>query len=373
MVINDFTQESYNESVKYMNLMSTFIDNFNLSLKYSIDKLTQAYNRQYFDLYIKNELENAQGQKSQFSVVIMDIDFFKSVNDRFGHRFGDTVLKKFSKIVQNSIRNIDFFARYGGEEFVLIIKSAGANEAFRIADRIREIIYKELKDMEARPITVSMGIATYPEHGIWEEELVSKADIALYKAKNSGRNKVCIWDKSVDSSEIFNRKKEDMLVSIFGENHQRANLFLDSINLIKQSDGRSDEFDRYIREVLKYFEAEKLFIVRYKNNAIDCVVKGTEDGTFLINNGFESLMNLNILRTCFDENTSLYLTDWEQASNVDELTGMPEWDSVLCTPITHRGEKKGVLWLSAPVRFKEFTIIDSSVAQIIAPIIGNYI
>lgn len=372
MVLNSFTEESYVEIGKFINLLSAFIDNYNLSLKYSIDKLTQAYNRQYFDIFIKNELESAQGQKSMFSLVIMDIDFFKSVNDTFGHGFGDITLKRFSKIVQGSIRSSDLFARYGGEEFVLVLKHTSAVEAYSIADRIREKMYNELKDLEGKPITVSMGISTYPEHGVWEEELINKADIALYKAKDSGRNKVCIWDNTLNNSEIFDRKKENIIASIFGENHQRSNLFVNSINLIKTSDGDTEVFDKYILDVLKYFEAEKLFIIKYEDSEIESLIKGTSQGTFVIKHGFENQINLNIVKTCYDEEKSLYLTDWEQVSKLDELTGMPEWDSVLSTPIIHKGKKKGVLYMCAPVRFKEFSIVDSSVAQIIAPIIGDF-
>ena len=364
--------ESYLEIGKFINLLSVFIDNYNLSLKYSIDKLTQAYNRQYFDIFIKNELESAQGQKSMFSLVIMDIDFFKSVNDTFGHGFGDITLKRFSKIVQGSIRSSDLFARYGGEEFVLVLKHTSAVEAYSIADRIREKMYNELKDLEGKPITVSMGISTYPEHGVWEEELINKADIALYKAKDSGRNKVCIWDNTLNNSEIFDRKKENIIASIFCENHQRSNLFVNSINLIKTSDGDTEVFDKYILDVLKYFEAEKLFIIKYEDSEIESLIKGTSQGTFVIKHGFENQINLNIVKTCYDEEKSLYLTDWEQVSKLDELTGMPEWDSVLSTPIIHKGKKKGVLYMCAPVRFKEFSIVDSSVAQIIAPIIGDF-
>ncbi len=373
LILNSFTEESYNELSKFINLLSTFIDNYNLSLKYSIDKLTQVYNRQYFDAYIKNELESAQGQKSMFSLVIMDIDFFKSVNDTFGHAFGDLILKQFAKIVQDSIRSTDMFARYGGEEFVLILKSTSSLEAYSIANRIRENVYNNLKDGDGRPITISMGISTYPEHGVWEEELINKADIALYKAKDSGRNKVSIWESSLSNSDIFDRKKENIIASIFGENHQRANLFVNSINLIKDSDGNSEEFEKYILEVLKYFEAEKLYIVNFKENEIDFLIKGTSQGIFAIKHGFEKQVNKNIVKTCFEEERTLYLTDWEQVSKLDELTGMPEWDSVLSTPIIHKGKKKGVLYMSSPIRLKEFSIVDSSVSQIIAPIIGGFI
>ena len=130
--------------------------------------------------------------------------------------------------------------------------------------------------------------------------------------------------------------------------------------------------DKYILDVLKYFEAEKLFIIKYEDSEIESLIKGTSQGTFVIKHGFENQINLNIVKTCYDEEKSLYLTDWEQVSKLDELTGMPEWDSVLSTPIIHKGKKKGVLYMCAPVRFKEFSIVDSSVAQIIAPIIGDF-
>ncbi len=125
---------------------------------------------------------------------MVDIDFFKKLNDTYGHESGNRVLADLSEIIKECIRDVDIFARYGGEEFAIILPQTPLKDALVIGERIRTKVseneFKSDKD-EILKVTVSVGISSYPENGRSHEELISLADQALYRAKDEGRNLVC--------------------------------------------------------------------------------------------------------------------------------------------------------------------------------------
>jgi len=158
------------------------------------DALTGVHNRKYFDERLRAELSYALRHKKELSVMLLDIDFFKRVNDQFGHAAGDEVLRRLAKNVDMMIRAEDVFARYGGEEFVMLARGIPASGAMRFAERIRESA-EQLKVMfegQAIPITVSLGVAMLScvEHTRNAAGLLAKADERLYQAKHDGRNRV---------------------------------------------------------------------------------------------------------------------------------------------------------------------------------------
>jgi diguanylate cyclase (GGDEF)-like protein len=127
---------------------------------------------------------------------MVDIDFFKKVNDTFGHTEGDQVLCKVSSLLKTSVRKKDIVARYGGEEFILILPEARLEESFVIAERIRRLVENTLFEVGKTEVnlTLSMGISNFPSHRVKsKEELTEMADQALYDAKRGGRNRVCIF------------------------------------------------------------------------------------------------------------------------------------------------------------------------------------
>ncbi|TAE56213.1 MAG: diguanylate cyclase [Nostocales cyanobacterium] len=154
------------------------------------DRLTGLFNRHYFDQVIPRQL--AQGENFGYSValIMMDIDYFKKINDTFGHRVGDLVLKLFAKNLQDNINNEVIAYRLGGEEFVIVLPKVNLETAYQIAEEIRikfQLLNIKFEDKNISA-TVSGGIAMFPEHGINEDELLQVADQALYKAKAAGRN-----------------------------------------------------------------------------------------------------------------------------------------------------------------------------------------
>ncbi|HZK33676.1 MAG TPA: diguanylate cyclase [Bacillota bacterium] len=155
----------------------------------TIDGLTMVYNRMYFKNALENEFAKAK-DNYPLSIAICDADFFKKVNDKFGHIFGDYVLKSIADRLKHSIRSNDIIARYGGEEFVIILPNCSSQVAYKIVDRLRATIGKEpIKDKNhSTNLTVSFGVATYPDNGETSTEVLRAADNALYEAKRAGRN-----------------------------------------------------------------------------------------------------------------------------------------------------------------------------------------
>jgi len=160
------------------------------------DPLTNLFNRRHFEEALSLETKKALEGESNLSLIMVDIDHFKRVNDTFGHDGGDEVLRKVASLLKNSVRQHDTVARYGGEEFVLLLPGATLDPTSTVAERIRRLVESTPFNMGQTQIrmTVSLGISNFPAHRVRsKEELVKMADLALYEAKRGGRNRVCIY------------------------------------------------------------------------------------------------------------------------------------------------------------------------------------
>ena len=154
------------------------------------DGLTGCFNRRFFEIQLERDLYLATRMRQPVSLILIDIDHFKRINDTHGHIVGDEVLRVMSLILRDKIRGVDTAARYGGEEFVIILPQAGPEGALAIAESLRAHIERtEVPGVGA--VTASLGIATFPLHASSRDLLVSAADRALYQAKRTGRNRVC--------------------------------------------------------------------------------------------------------------------------------------------------------------------------------------
>lgn len=158
----------------------------------SHDPLTGLFNRSKLNTALDNELTRAIRYSRPLSLLMIDIDFFKRVNDDHGHLAGDKVLVELSKILDIATRSTDIVSRFGGEEFLLVLPELDHEQALQLADRIRRTVEAHAISYQQKTIniTVSIGVATYPEHGSSIDELVSAADGAMYKAKKAGRNRI---------------------------------------------------------------------------------------------------------------------------------------------------------------------------------------
>lgn len=161
------------------------------------DPLTQLFNRRYLSETMERELKLAKREKKPVSVIVMDIDRFKKINDKHGHRVGDEFLTEIAKLLQSHARGSDIICRYGGEEFLIVMPGANARTARKRAEQLRVRCEKMriAQNGKELKVTLSFGVATYPTHGTEGEEIVIKADKALYKSKRRGRNCVTVWSE----------------------------------------------------------------------------------------------------------------------------------------------------------------------------------
>ena len=158
------------------------------------DPLTKVFNRRYFMDLLYREINYTTRSRQPLSCIMMDVDFFKRINDNFGHQAGDVVLQTVAQRMQKELRVYDALARYGGEEFVILLRGTPLDSALVLAERIRSLIENLLISFEGNtiPVTISMGVSVFnPEAVVSPDDLLKEADQHLYRAKESGRNRVC--------------------------------------------------------------------------------------------------------------------------------------------------------------------------------------
>jgi len=159
------------------------------------DSLTQVYSRRYCLERFHEEIERSRKYNYNLSCLMVDIDYFKDCNDRYGHLLGDAVLREVAGAIKENIRQVDLMCRYGGEEFLIILAETEKAGALFVAERIRkDIEHREIIAYdEALKVTISIGISAYPVHALDMQKLINNADESLYQAKRAGRNMVCVY------------------------------------------------------------------------------------------------------------------------------------------------------------------------------------
>jgi two-component system, cell cycle response regulator len=170
-------------------------DNVQNSIEMAItDALTGLHNRRYMESHLATLAEQASARGKPLALMILDIDFFKAINDTYGHDAGDDVLREFAVRIRKSIRGIDLACRYGGEEFVIVMPETDLHVAGMVAERLRRSIAGEKfavnKGTKRVDVTISIGLSTLDRKGEAVADVLKRADKALYRAKNDGRNRV---------------------------------------------------------------------------------------------------------------------------------------------------------------------------------------
>jgi len=175
------------------------------------DDLTKAFNRRFFDSYLDEEIERARRYGSFFSIIFLDLDDLKLVNNKYGHLMGSRVLQEVARRILSAVRNIDKVVRFGGDEFCIILPQTDQAQASLVAGRVRKALIQSHFHSEPDvdlPITASFGVATYPYHALSKEDLIRQADDAMYRVKSSTKNAIGLAgedsaSRTVNSGEVL--------------------------------------------------------------------------------------------------------------------------------------------------------------------------
>lgn len=159
-----------------------------------VDELTGLYNCRFLDIFFENEIKRCSRFQNPFTIVFIDLDNFKRINDTYGHLVGSLTLKQVSLVLKRAVREIDYIIRYGGDEFIIVLLQADLRTGQKIAERIRSDIEIHSFGTLTQPIhlTASFGLASFPSNGSEKTSLISLADAAMYSSKKSGKNKVSV-------------------------------------------------------------------------------------------------------------------------------------------------------------------------------------
>ena len=209
---NIFTQEPINN--EDIRILMMFANQAGLAIENSFlyeqtviqaqsDSLTKLWNHGYFQNILDKEVDNAKRLGWPLSLLLIDMDNFKNYNDSLGHQAGDRILADIANIFKSSSRKLDYVCRYGGEEFAIILTRTEKKEAFEIAERLRNQIYSHAFWKEEvqplRKLTVSIGLASFPQDAQDKQQLLSLSDQMLYQAKREGRNRTCVYPQQKEN------------------------------------------------------------------------------------------------------------------------------------------------------------------------------
>ncbi len=369
-VFNNFSYDTFKECKRLIPLAHILLNNYYLKIESSIDKMTGTYVRKYFEKLLVQTIEVANDLNQHLSIIMCDIDHFKSVNDTYGHQRGDFILQEVGKVIRESIRATDYVGRYGGEEFIVLLPGAGKTVAFEIAEKIR-INFKEAHLLgEEVDLTTSCGVASFPEDGTTKDLIIEKADQALYNAKERGRNQTVVWKDGMG----FIDKRVDKLAGIVTGNivqDQRSVLVLaEAIEILTDRKTADEKIFILLGRLIEILEAEEGILFLVKNDHIFsqyCRKRFVDDWSQQLN------YNEKLIDKVIQSKQGECLIDWEDISHIDIFTGTPNWKSVIVVPIVYDGELIGVIYLSVSVKEKEFDYNAYNLAKITSSTMGPFV
>ena len=233
----DYVHKPFNETLvklrvrHQLQLISQFKKIQHLSM---IDQLTDIPNRRCFEIKVNEEWDRASREQTPLSVIMLDIDHFKKYNDTYGHQQGDVALAAMSKLLMNVLRRPgDFAARWGGEEFILLLPNTSTQGAYDVAENVRKLTEEmtiPASDGSATRLTVSIGVNTrVPGQSCSIDKFVSWTDMALYTAKNKGRNRVCIFEMPTENEGFKKSETKKGLIFIVDDNETNLTVAEDSL------------------------------------------------------------------------------------------------------------------------------------------------
>lgn len=362
--VNYINNESQKTIEKFKPFLTFLLEKYNLTITSTLDKLTGVYNRKYFEEALLFLLDSARLEKTEFAVIMFDIDDFKGINDKYGHQTGDEVLVKLTKEVMASIRQEDIIGRYGGEEFIVLLPNVDNEKAINMAEKIRINIEEARILGDKRTVSISIGIAMSAYESLNSEEIIERADQALYKAKHEGKNRCILWRNDYGISSNSNNDLTGVLSGNETKDYNLALILKEVVNICKYRGEKEDKIYRFVLKIMQVIECgtSTIFIVKDKKIINMHSKARSKDGWYVAEK-----FNFKLIYQTIEEEKGRYLIDWESMDNHNHY-GIPDWKSVCMTPIMCNGEILAILYLSVSVNKKEFTCSDYNLLNCFAEI-----
>ncbi len=361
-VLHNINMKTYKNIKAYEPLISLLINDYKITKKVTIDTLTQTHVRSYVQTMVEKTIEKSLGQNLEFSVLMIDIDHFKDVNDTYGHTRGDEVLQDLASILKSSVRESDIVGRYGGEEFIVILNGLNRNMLKPVADKIRLAVDNAKLLGDERQLTISIGAASYPEDGKNLDVLIENADKALYSSKHNGRNMVTLYNTDIALSAL----RYDTLAGVLGisatEDDRRMNAIVEIMKLMAKNLNKEDLLTQVFSRILDIVEAKELCVV-LKDNSVYCKRIDTEDLSL------ESLIKEDKLNQIV-ANEDGYFVDWNDDSYSETDEKIHNWNTYIASDLLFEGEKYGKIILYSTIKEHEFERNHYKFVSTVSPLVA---
>lgn len=335
----------------------------------NIDALTGLYLRPYFEQSLASELLICNESKSHITVLMIDVDFFKQVNDKYGHQIGDTVLKKIASVLKENLRATDICGRYGGEEFIVLLPNTDLDQAVRVVTKLQEKITGA--NYPAGKITVSIGISSFPLHSdnyILSEtahKLVKYADQALYHAKQTGRDRYVIWRPELVNQEQQTSSIRDILSGNPIRDFKNVQMLLEVIKLLNQDFTIDELLDNILNLILKYIDTDQGLIFLFNKETKLLEIKAARERTGRRDPSASIKFSSNIVESVFKTGVEIYssaiLNEFQSQSVLDL-----DLHSVMCVPLIVKNENIGIIYIDSKKELNELSINELSFLKAIA-------
>lgn len=370
-VFNRFDNKRYKLANSLSQVLYINIENYKLKILSTIDKLTGTYTRKYFESEFNRIFDEARRNDETFALLMLDIDRFKNINDTYGHRKGDEVLNKMGQCLMKGVRKTDVVARYGGEEFIVILRNVNRKEAVNIGEKIRTNIQSIRIPGVEDSITVSIGISQFPKHSQFKEELIEKADQALYSAKEKGRNRVKVWGTHLDNTLNRVDRLAGILSGNINQDQRNILALLDVIDLTKGNMKRDDKIFEFLGRLIETVEGEFATLIELdENNKQKNIYSRSRLNQEWV---CQPIINQIIVERVIANRKGEFLIDWDSIYDTDLVLETPNWQSVIVLPIEFEGEIKGIVYISVPLREKEFDYNYYNMAKALCGIVSAMI
>ncbi|CAM2869237.1 diguanylate cyclase [Hathewaya histolytica] len=361
-MVDRFAKENLKECENLSKVLGIIIEKIMLKENAFYDKLTGALTRKYLEICLDEMLNISQNYDESFSVIMIDFDHFKSINDNFGHQVGDKVLSEASQIIKDNIRRKDVFGRYGGEEFMILLPHINKKDAYKISEKIRKNIENSTITGTNNKITISLGIVSYPEDGKTINELIEKADRALYMGKKNGRNISLAWNENFKNRVVDSNTLSSIAAKSFVRDEKNLFTMVEFLELVKRKESFEDKVSIFLEKTIALIGADEgvLFLVN------DGAISEKFVNQFAIKDCAEEVSyNKEFIDKAITEKQGGYFIDWDYTKDYDEAMDNPNWKSIIVIPVMISENVIGVLNFSVSSITKEFNHEDYNLCSLL--------